>query len=380
MRLAFRTRVATGPRDRSARCPCCSPRWADRARRPWRSRPAVTGRARRSPSLFVLVCGWVRVARRHRRVVPAADGAEPVPKAEPAAPILAADRGDQGLRRPRRAPPAHARASRAGQSVALVGHNGSGKSTFLAMAAGLLELSDGEITVLGEPAGSSPARAAVSYLPDAPVLYDDLSVREHLAYVAALHGVPIDEADLDELLDRLGLRDRADDLPARFSRGLRQRTSIALGLVRPFELLLVDEPFVGLDASGKECAAHHPRRAPRRRRRPHRGHPRPDLRRPRRPLHRPARRPGHPRRPRHPRRGHRARRLIRNYVVDTYISECYNYRCGPGPQGDRRTPSAGDPPAGAGRRALLRRDRRAVRRHRPGHLPAPRGAQGGRVS
>jgi ABC-type multidrug transport system ATPase subunit len=139
-----------------------------------------------------------------------------------------------------------------GQSVALVGHNGSCKSTLLAMVAGLLELSDGEIEVLGEPAGSSPARAAVSYLPDAPVLYDDLSVREHLAYVAALHGVPIEETDIDELLERIGLRERADDLPARFSRGLRQRTSIALGLVRPFELLLVDEPFVGLDASGKE--------------------------------------------------------------------------------------------------------------------------------
>jgi ABC-type multidrug transport system ATPase subunit len=139
-----------------------------------------------------------------------------------------------------------------GQSVALVGHNGSGKSTLLAMIAGLLELSDGEIEVLGEPAGSSPARAAVSYLPDAPVLYDDLSVREHLAYVAALHGVPIEEVDIDELLERIGLLERADDLPARFSRGLRQRTSIALGLVRPFELLLVDEPFVGLDASGKE--------------------------------------------------------------------------------------------------------------------------------
>jgi ABC-type multidrug transport system ATPase subunit len=140
-----------------------------------------------------------------------------------------------------------------GQSVALVGHNGSGKSTFLALVTGLLELSDGEIEVLGEPAGSSPARAAVSYLPDAPVLYDDLSVREHLGYVAALHGVSVDDADLDELLERLGLRERADDLPARFSRGLKQRTAIALGLVRPFELLLVDEPFVGLDASGKEA-------------------------------------------------------------------------------------------------------------------------------
>jgi ABC-type multidrug transport system ATPase subunit len=140
-----------------------------------------------------------------------------------------------------------------GESIALVGHNGSGKSTLLALITGLLELTDGEIEILGEPAGTSPARAAVSYLPDAPVLYDDLSVREHLAYVAALHGVPVDEADLDELIDRLGLRERADDLPARFSRGLRQRTAVALGLVRPFELLLVDEPFVGLDASGKQA-------------------------------------------------------------------------------------------------------------------------------
>lgn len=139
----------------------------------------------------------------------------------------------------------------AGQMLALVGHNGSGKSTFLRLAAGLLDLSDGEITINGDPAGSSDARAAVSFLPDEPVLYDDLSVREHLAYVAALHGVDLDEATMDGLIDRVGLTRRADDLPARFSRGLRQKTSIALGLVRPFDLLLVDEPFVGLDMTGK---------------------------------------------------------------------------------------------------------------------------------
>jgi ABC-2 type transport system ATP-binding protein len=141
----------------------------------------------------------------------------------------------------------------AGQAVALVGHNGSGKSTFLRLAAGLLDLTEGSITVVGEPAGSSMARAAVSFLPDEPVLYDDLSVREHLAYIAALHGVTAEAADFDELLDRVGLAHRADDLPARFSRGLRQKASIALGLVRPFEILLVDEPFVGLDAPGKEA-------------------------------------------------------------------------------------------------------------------------------
>lgn len=141
----------------------------------------------------------------------------------------------------------------AGQTVALVGHNGSGKSTFLRLAAGLLDLTDGSIDIAGEPAGTSVARAAVSFLPDEPVLYDDLSVREHLAYVAALHGVDAMAEDLDGLIERVELAHRADDLPARFSRGLRQKTSIALALVRPFELLLVDEPFVGLDASGKEA-------------------------------------------------------------------------------------------------------------------------------
>ena len=120
-----------------------------------------------------------------------------------------------------------------GQMVALVGHNGSGKSTFLRLAAGLLELSNGSITIAGAPAGTSDARAAVSFLPDEPVLYDDLSVREHLAYVAALHGVTASASELDELIARVQLTHRADDLPARFSRGLRQKTSIALSLIRP---------------------------------------------------------------------------------------------------------------------------------------------------
>ncbi|MEX2294355.1 MAG: ABC transporter ATP-binding protein [Acidimicrobiales bacterium] len=141
----------------------------------------------------------------------------------------------------------------AGQTIALVGHNGSGKSTFLRLAAGLLDLSSGSITVAGVAAGASDARAAVSFLPDEPVLYDDLSVREHLAYVGALHGVEASAEEIDELIARVELSHRADDLPARFSRGLRQKTSIALGLIRPFELLLVDEPFVGLDATGKEA-------------------------------------------------------------------------------------------------------------------------------
>jgi ABC-type multidrug transport system ATPase subunit len=135
-----------------------------------------------------------------------------------------------------------------GELVMLVGPNGAGKSTFLRLVAGLLEPSSGEVLVDGAPAGSLEARAATSFIPDAPVLYDDLSVEEHLEYVARLHGVTEWRARADHLLERLTLAPRADDLPSRFSRGMRQKASLAVGLIRPFSLLLVDEPFVGLDA------------------------------------------------------------------------------------------------------------------------------------
>lgn len=142
---------------------------------------------------------------------------------------------------------------RRGEMAVLVGHNGSGKSTFLGLSSGLLEATAGELQVTFHDAGSFEARAATSYLPDQPVLYDDLSVLEHLEYVARLHGVEDWEDRGHALLDRLGLAHRADDLPSRFSRGLRQKTAIALALVRPFDLLLVDEPFVGLDPQGRDA-------------------------------------------------------------------------------------------------------------------------------
>lgn len=141
----------------------------------------------------------------------------------------------------------------AGERVVLVGTNGSGKTTLLRMVAGLLDPSGGEVEVAGDPAGSIDARAALSYLPDDPVLYDDLSLAEHVEFVARLHETEAWQERSAYLIDRLGLTPRLDDLPARFSRGLRQKTSLVLGLVRPFEVLVVDEPFVGLDQSGKEA-------------------------------------------------------------------------------------------------------------------------------
>jgi ABC-2 type transport system ATP-binding protein len=140
-----------------------------------------------------------------------------------------------------------------GEYVAVVGHNGSGKTTLLRLVAGLLEPSGGEVSVCGRAVGSIEARAATSFVSDHPVFYDDLSLREHLEYVARLHGRDDWTAEADDLIVRLGLVQRADDLPTTFSRGVRQKAAIALGFVRPFELLLVDEPFVGLDRSGRQA-------------------------------------------------------------------------------------------------------------------------------
>lgn len=140
-----------------------------------------------------------------------------------------------------------------GERVVLLGHNGSGKTTFLRMVAGLLEPSAGAVEVFGEAPGSMSARAATSFLPDTPVFYDDLSVWEHLEYLARLHGTMEWESTAAEILAAVGLTTRADDLPVTFSRGLRQKAAIALAFVRPFDLLLVDEPFVGLDRTGREA-------------------------------------------------------------------------------------------------------------------------------
>ncbi|HVW46607.1 MAG TPA: ABC transporter ATP-binding protein [Solirubrobacterales bacterium] len=140
----------------------------------------------------------------------------------------------------------------AGEFVALIGPNGAGKTTFLNLAAGLLDPTSGGIEVAGEAPGSLAARSALSYLPDTPVFYEDLSVVEHLEYVAALHGVKEAAPRIEELVDRLGLDGWEDALGAELSKGMRQKASIALALVRPFKILLADEPLDGLDPPSRE--------------------------------------------------------------------------------------------------------------------------------
>ncbi|MEA2178962.1 MAG: type transport system ATP-binding protein [Solirubrobacteraceae bacterium] len=141
----------------------------------------------------------------------------------------------------------------AGECVALIGANGSGKSTAIRTMAGMLEPSEGSVRICGHDPHTEPdaegARAALALVPDAPLLYDDLTVRQHLGLVALAHGV-LDAGTsvrIDELLERLGLTERADFLPAELSRGMRQKTGLACALIRPARLLMLDEPVVGLD-------------------------------------------------------------------------------------------------------------------------------------
>lgn len=142
-----------------------------------------------------------------------------------------------------------------GKVLAVLGHNGSGKSTTLAAIAGVLDPSEGEVRVgdlLVQPGTDQPEhRRRVAYVPDEPLLFPDLTLRAHGAFVAGAWGVPEGEQRLLALLDQLGLSDAVDDVPATFSRGMRQKAGLALAFLRPADVLLVDEPFSGLDDAGR---------------------------------------------------------------------------------------------------------------------------------
>ncbi|UTI65495.1 ABC transporter ATP-binding protein [Paraconexibacter antarcticus] len=147
---------------------------------------------------------------------------------------------------------------RPGECVALIGANGSGKSTAVRIIAGMLAPTSGTVEIAGadphvEPDGEQ-ARAALALVPDNPLLYDDLTIAEHLELVGLAHGVPDDElvVRIPELLDRLGLEPRRDFLPRELSRGMRQKTALACALVRPAKLLVLDEPVVGLDPPSQQ--------------------------------------------------------------------------------------------------------------------------------
>lgn len=138
-----------------------------------------------------------------------------------------------------------------GQVVGLLGPSGGGKSTFLRAVVGVQEQVRGEITVLGHPAGSAPLRRRVGYVTQAPSTYQDLTVRQNLRYFAALaaggRGRGAVREAADRALEQVHLTGAADQRVRDLSGGQASRVSLAAALVGEPDLLVLDEPTVGLD-------------------------------------------------------------------------------------------------------------------------------------
>ena len=132
-----------------------------------------------------------------------------------------------------------------GQVVGLLGPSGSGKTTLLRSIVGVQVLAGGTVTVLGEPAGSPGLRARVGYVTQEPSVYGDLTVRANLIYFAALVGAPRDA--VERTIEAVDLTSSADSRVDHLSGGQRSRVSLGAALVGSPELLVLDEPTVGLD-------------------------------------------------------------------------------------------------------------------------------------
>jgi len=132
-----------------------------------------------------------------------------------------------------------------GQVVGLLGPNGGGKTTLLRSIVGVQIIAGGTVTVLGEPAGSPGLRSHVGYVTQDASVYADLTVRANLTYFAALAGAP--RADVERVIEVVDLTTDVDTRVDRLSGGQRSRVSLAAALIGSPELLVLDEPTVGLD-------------------------------------------------------------------------------------------------------------------------------------
>jgi ABC-2 type transport system ATP-binding protein len=141
---------------------------------------------------------------------------------------------------------------RTGEFYTLLGPNGAGKTTTLRMVAGLIKPDRGAITVFGIDAMADPlaAKRLMAWLSDEPMIYDKLSPMEYLHFVAGLWAVEsnLAEARARDLIGWLGLAAHAHDRCERLSRGMRQKVALAGALVHEPRLIILDEPFTGLDA------------------------------------------------------------------------------------------------------------------------------------
>ncbi|HYB29344.1 MAG TPA: heme ABC exporter ATP-binding protein CcmA [Solirubrobacteraceae bacterium] len=143
----------------------------------------------------------------------------------------------------------------AGATLAVLGRNGAGKSTLLRILATLLRPHAGEVSVLGEPLPRQAwaVRGRLGLLAHEPLLYRDLSGRENLGYHARLHGIA--PRRVEDVLDAVGMRERADEPVRQLSRGMVQRLAICRTILHSPRVLLLDEPLANLDPAATELVA-----------------------------------------------------------------------------------------------------------------------------
>jgi len=139
-----------------------------------------------------------------------------------------------------------------GQFIALFGRNGAGKTTLLRILAGLSRPSTGTVTIRGFRPGTLAARAGIGYLSHNTALYPDMTAVENLRFFARLLDLPCGDAGLEERIARVGLAGRGLEPVRNYSRGMQQRLAIARAFLHDPGLLLLDEPFTGLDQKGTE--------------------------------------------------------------------------------------------------------------------------------
>ncbi len=137
----------------------------------------------------------------------------------------------------------------------LLGPNGAGKTTLLRILAMLAPPDSGEVLLFGEPTTDRPAgaRARLGFLSHEPCLYPELTARENLDFFARLYGLADRDARVGEMLREVGLDHRAHDRVDTFSRGMRQRLGLARAVLHRPELVLLDEPYTGLDLRAQDA-------------------------------------------------------------------------------------------------------------------------------
>jgi heme ABC exporter ATP-binding subunit CcmA len=142
----------------------------------------------------------------------------------------------------------------AGDTYVLFGPNGAGKTTLLKILSGLMKADSGDVLVFGEEFGEDPRgiKARIGVLSHEPYLYDELSARENLDFFGRLYDVPHRRERVRYMLKEVGLYARSHDRVGTFSRGMRQRLGLARALLHDPDLVLLDEPYTGLDVGATE--------------------------------------------------------------------------------------------------------------------------------